>query len=1104
MSDSPHLIHVYKASAGSGKTFTLAAEFIANLINDFEIGDASYRHQLAITFTKKATVEMKERILQHLYLLAQRSDASDAFFRAVRESVPAVVTDRQIRERARRALLQIIHGYDFFHVTTIDSFFQSLLTNLAHELGLSAGFKVDLNDGDVLGKGVDRLLHHLRPGSEVLQWVTDYIEERLDEDKSWNVAHQLKDLAAELLKEPYLVGGDRLRNLPLDNTVVGRYRRTLRSRKNDEQSRLQRIGRALHEFIEQTEGYARIANGRWLQSFLGRYEAWTFRTPADYFPSATLTTWSDEPERMLKKADRSDAALTAWATEVGKQLQDFFAAIESGVCVINSCDLSMRHLNPLRLLDEIDRQVREINHENNAFMLAHTPLLFSKMVSGQEASFVFERAGTQFRHIMIDEFQDTSPLQWINLRHLFVENIAQGNTCMLVGDVKQGIYRFRGGDWAALAAIAPNAITRVEQLDSNFRSGRNIVEFNNRFFVAAARCLEQAPSSADPSSPPDSSSLARLYARDEVCQEAKNEGGFVRIRWFESSAPSPADASTDVSSTESVEQDLASQILRLHATGVPFEKMAILVRRKREALRILRYFEADAALRNIPLVSDEAFLLSSSPAVQTIVHALRYLVRPDDGIARAYLLDHCPAGQEQSVFAQLDEWGVARAGAIPFYDLVQRIMALFLLHRLEGQSPYLYAFLDAVLQFLDDGIADIRRFLTFWEEVLQGRSIPSTVVKGVRILTIHKSKGLAFHSVFIPYCDWTIERDLNGDLLWCEPSCAPYDAIPLLPIPMTSRTECSIYRDDYRREHRNRRIENLNLMYVAFTRARQNLIVSTSSAAKRRAGGAPEKASTMFDVLRAGMVDEERQLLPLHAAAPQGGEITDTESLTYECGIPSALECTSAETPLDSSHEHHPLVFDPQVETVDFRPYAARVSFRQSHNARAFHAALLSDSEEAPADNTTTDEARRRGLLLHRMMERIECVADIDRVVEQFAREGQILSPPDRDAIDAMLRRALRHPIVAEWFDGSWQLYRESSILLREPDGRSSCRRPDRVMMRGTETIVVDYKFGRTDPSYHRQVRDYCRLLRNMGRRSTRGYLWYVASGEVEAVVLDD
>ncbi|RRD80560.1 hypothetical protein EII14_01865 [Alloprevotella sp. OH1205_COT-284] len=1100
MPERAKLIHVYKASAGAGKTFTLAAEFIANLINDYEAGDAPHRHQLAITFTKKATTEMKERILQYLYELSRDGDFDDGFFQAVRCRVRPHVTDRQIRERAGRSLLQIIHGYDFFHVTTIDSFFQSLLTNLAHELGLSAGFKVDLNDGDVLGKGVDRMLRALRHGSDVLDWVTDYIEERHEADENWNVTSPLKKLSQELLKEPYLIYGDSLRNLPLNNVTVGNYRKTLNVIKKEQQELLSRQARELDDFICQTAGYAAISYGENRgRPFIARFAEWTFKDfNKESQPSATVKDWAENPQKMKKKGDKGND-LDGWYEEVSRRLRLLLETIPAALRQINSCDLSLRHLNPLRLLDVIDREVVEINRENNAFMLAHTPLLFAKMVTGNEASFVFERAGTQFRHVMIDEFQDTSTLQWKNLRNLLVENISQGNSCMLVGDVKQGIYRWRGGDWTALAEIRTDDLTEVKHLDSNFRSGRVIVEFNNRLFVEAAKAL-----SADERETAESSTkgeLEMLYAQEEVHQQFRKKGGFVRICVAEKKSGSEERAD---GAEFSAERELGEQILRLRAAGVPYEEMAILVRRNSEVQRILKYFETDSVLKDIPLVSDEAFLLSSSPAVQTLVHALRYIVRRDDGIAKAYLQKRISEGGVEALQNLFEEWDARQFDNLPFYELVERLIRIFRLHEQTGQTPYLYAFLDAVLVFLDENVADIKRFLEYWDETLHRKSIPSTEVDGVRMLTIHKSKGLAFHSVFLPYCEWAVEQDRADDLLWLHPEVSPFDAIPLLPIPMTARAANSIYEQPYRREHLNRRIENLNLMYVAFTRARQNLIACASPPA--RSGG-----KTMRDVLKESLYAPDSTLKPGY------GDLslleTDDCRIVLELGSPSTAYLQEAVQPNSDSvkaKDRNPLHIVPTAESLNFVARKARISFRQSADARRFRASLFEDEE---GENTSLspeaefrvrqDEARRKGELLHRMMEHIGHAGDLERVVREFVFEGQILEPRQREETIERLRRAMLHPLAAEWFDGSWKLYRECNILSRDATGAYLCQRPDRVMMRGDETVVVDFKFGRSRPAYHRQVRLYCNLLRRMGHKHLRGYVWYVYDGEIEEVELD-
>lgn len=1099
-------IHIYKASAGAGKTFTLAAEFIANLINDYRLTDQPHRHQLAITFTRKATTEMKERILQSLYAIAHSSDASDGFFQAVRQRVDGRISNEQIRSYAGAALVQILHGYDRFHVTTIDSFFQSLLTNLAHELGLSAGFKVDLNDKNVLSKAVDHLLQNLQPNSDLLQWITAYIEEQIDEDKSWNVSKHIKRLGNELLKEPYLMEGDRLRQVEgvgLTNQVVKSYRDTLNKKKEMLKAKIKATATELDYFILQTEGYENISRGKNVANKMEKLRDWNFKSLTKELPfSDTLSACTTDPLRLLTKPNQKKEHLVAWAEEVSKRLETLKPLTDDALPIINSCELSIQHLNTLRLLDEIDKQVHALNHENNAFMLAHTPILFHKMVKGAEASFVFERAGLQFRHIMIDEFQDTSSLQWSNLQHLFLENIAQGNSCMLVGDVKQGIYRWRGGDWTALAALQNNETTQIEQLDSNFRSGRNIVDFNNCLFVEAAKVLQALENHPEELS--EGQDIGALYADTEVAQRPRNKGGFVRIQ-IEVAATKENEKDNEAEEmvegeTFCPENELGEQILRLNEAGVPFEKMAILVRKKEEINKIIKHFESCDTFQHIPIVSDEAFLLEASPAVQTIIHALRYICLNSDGVAEAYLRRQASKQQEKLIFEQLCRWRERYQFSqrdLPFYHLVQQIITLFALDKEgeghSGQSPYLYAFLDAVLQFLDNNVPNLKAFLQHWDEKLHEQSIPSTVVKGVRILTIHKSKGLAFHSVFIPYCHWHTEKNRNDDLLWMKPATAPYNLLPLLPISVSNKTEQSIYAPDYRNEHRNRRIENLNLMYVAFTRARQNLIICAPC---NKAPG-----DSMRDVLYQALFSREKQLrIALVDEQQQPPQIFFEDSLlTLEIGQPSVLECTPLSAKPTKSETYNPLQIDPVAEPLHFRLYAGKAQFRQSNNAAQFAQTLL-DGESASGSSSPL--AAQQGQLLHQMMEHIATADDVERVVGQFLRLGRIVDSEQTPQLTDLLRRAVTHPVAQSWFDGSWHLYRECNILIRDAQGHLTRQRPDRVMMRGNETIIIDYKFGKTRPAYHKQVQQYADLLRRMGRTQLRGYLWYVHRGEIEEVEL--
>ncbi len=1045
---------MYKASAGAGKTYTLAAEFIANLLNDFKTAREPHRHQLAITFTRKATTEMKERILENLYELAHCVEEQQAFLKVVRQKLLVPASDREISLMTRSLLRQILHGYDRFHVTTIDSFFQSLLSNLAHELGLTATFKVDLNNDDLLQRGVDKMLQGLEPNSQELKWVSQYIEQRLedDSDKSWRVEHSLSNLARELTKESYVKQRRLLQNITLDNALADRYRNKLRDLKKKCVEDIKQSAQDAEDFIVGFEGYGRISRGGDVEKYLHRAIKYKF-SKTD--PSKTVKNIVDDSSNALKSADKGVPKYESWASDVSNHLDQLLSTIDNANFTINSCDLSLQHFNELRLLDAISASVQELNTENDTFLLAYTPILFAEMVGQSEASFVFERAGTQFNHVMIDEFQDTSELQWTNLRNLFVENIAHGNSCMLVGDVKQGIYRWRGGDWSGLANIKDDAITDIQTLDSNFRSGEKIVNFNNAVFVKMAQVIADA-SEGDAAG--EGGVLTSLYAEDLVKQKPVREGGFVRVliekkpEKTTSSAKNKADATEASEENEgenkefSPEDDLRKQIMILYRAGVPFDKMGILVRNNKDSGKLIEYFAEyekehanDKDFVRIELVSDEAYVLSASRGVQLIVKALQYIHNATDEVALNYVLKHCPEEAKDKVRGLLEEWSKQSYQMLPFYDLIQQLIHHLELDKQPGEASYLYSLLDMVVAFLDDNVPDIGRFLQVCEESLGKKSVPASVVKGVRILTIHKSKGLDFHSVFIPYCNWElVSSGQKQSMIWTSPKV-----------------------DEYLQELRNQRIENLNLLYVAFTRARQNLVICAPRLTRNHEKSiVPALQRTITQLGWTELIDGDVRL-----------EEDDTQIL-LEIAEPSNAECAvAAQTASLEDGEtakaamkkpKNPFKINAVTERVNLETSNHEVKFRQSQSARLYNAALM---EAVQADNADGDAAK---------------------VME----------------MRKLLHRAMQHEIAKEWFDGTWQLYRECTILTRDENGNVHAPRPDRVMMRGDEAIVVDYKFGLPRPDYHEQVRHYCQLLQQMGKQNVKGYLWYVASGIVEPVSL--
>lgn len=1056
---------VYKASAGSGKTFTLTAEYVALLLS----GEPSaHRSILAVTFTNKATAEMKERILQELWEIAYSRDGVGPFAKAVMAHLPHV-SEAQLRDRAIAALHAIIHDYDYFRIETIDAFFQSLLTTLAHELGLSAGFKVEINDRQVVDNAVDRLLATINTRSELLSWVLSYINERIEDNQRWDVTGEVKKLARQIMKERFLLNEEQLLKALDSPRLLRDYRKDLYTLSQNASSQLQTMAAEFSQHILDAGGYDRFSRRAKVDVFINKILSGSVEPP-----SSGVSKYIGNADAWLKTADKKNPSLVAAAENLANKLGALEKEREAAEGVVNSCKLTLNFLNPLRLIGDIGREVSVINKENNRFMLAKTPLLFDKLVGGADASFVFEKAGTEFRHIMIDEFQDTSTLQWGNFKRLLIENMSQGNSCLLVGDVKQSIYRFRNGDWKILSNIKQQfgryPIT-VNNLTVNFRSARNIIAFNNTIFPKAAALLDQLS---------EQSNIAGIYD-DVIQQDSGREGGHVEVCYQVSASKkgkksAPA-AEGEVEEEPQVPDLMAEQMLKLHQNGTAYNDMAVLVRSNRQVKDILDTFAEQYP--DIPLISDEAFILSAAPAVQILIHAMRYLADDTDTASLAYvartyrrlvLHDNCsltdvaiaPADYIPNEFSKQTK----QLRDTPLYELCERLIKIFRLRLLASDAPYLFFFLDELMNYIDSGQAGLLDFLTFWDETLSGKSIPAGEINGVRILTIHKSKGLAFYSVFIPYCDWPLEKDRPDDLLWCMPNRAPYDALPLVPIHPGKAMQASIYGEAYEAEHLDRRTENLNLMYVAFTRAKENLFIWAKA---REDVDFLSAELTMGDVLYActehsNYVSEDNMPAKQNAKASKGG----------------------------IAQPANPLKAHPEPLQVSFETYAPHVEFRQSNSAKDFVVDDDGDNDRAQYID--------KGKIMHLVFSMIETVADVPCAVERLSSDC-LMTDREKASMIEFIRKRLHHPVAKDWFSGRWHIYNECSILSRNAAGELLVRRPDRVMTDGSETVVVDFKFGNPKQQYEEQVKSYCQLLTRMGHSHVKGYLWYVYSGEIKSVL---
>ncbi len=1068
---------VYKASAGSGKTFTLATEYIKLVVENPQ----SYRNILAVTFTNKATEEMKMRILSQLYGIWKQLPDSANYMRVICEKTGQ--SEAFVSERAGIALRNLLHNYNYFRVETIDTFFQAVLRNLARELDLTANLRIELNDTQVEELAVDHLIEDLHTTDVILQWLLKYIMENISDDKSWNVIGQIKNFGKTIFRDHYKNVSNILREKMEEPGFFDRYTTQLRELRQTAMDRMKQLadeffkiirseGLAIDDFSYGKAGicgfFLKLQEGNFDESVVGK----------------RVTDSLGEPEKWCKKTHpRRELIYSLADSTLGQILRTTMEERPKQWKIYQSADLTLRHLSQLRLLGSIEKKVRELNESANRFLLSDTQQLLHALIDGSDTPFIFEKIGTQLQHVMIDEFQDTSTVQWQNFKVLLSEAMSQeGTENLIVGDVKQSIYRWRSGDWRLLNDIqtqfpSPEAQLDIRTLSTNYRSERHVIEFNNTFFRTAAK-LEYLTLQDDP----EATALQRAYTDVEQSVPDKlDNNGLINIQLL-----------TADDYQEKTFARMANIVSELCDKGVRPSEIAILVRMNANIPLIADYFTKH--LPDIRIVSDEAFRLDASVAVNLLVEALHFITHPNDILAKAniaklyqcYVLGNNTEDNElllstNPLDEQLPEAYInhfEELMKLSLYELTERLYTLFELNRLEGQSAYLCAFYDQLLTFTSENATGIDAFIAEWEETLCAKTIQSDEINGIRLISIHKSKGLEFAHVIIPFCDWQLEK--QGNILWCQPDEAPFNELPIVPVDYSQKQmKGTIYEDDYQHEHLQNTVDNLNLLYVAFTRASQSLFVIGKRNAKNS---------------RSMLIE---QVLPLIAEekseAVLSGVDNENEPMEFSWGTLMPKENKGHQ-----KESHNPFLQKTTPVSIDINTFNNPVSFRQSNRSKDF----ISEQDEE-SNEQQQRQYIQTGSILHQIFSTIRTSADIDGALKRLQLEGILYDEQvTAEKISSMLRKRLQNARVSDWFSDRWTLFNECAILSVE-NGEVIERRPDRVMTDGKEWVVVDFKFGSPKDEYLDQVREYMQLLADMGHTDIKGYLWFVYSNKIQEVTFN-
>ena len=1080
---------VYKASAGSGKTFTLAVEYIALLVTNPHPN--AFQQILAVTFTNKATAEMKSRILQYLYGLGNELPSCRQFMQVLQQNLEAKQTPVEaplIRSRAKRALRAILHDYTHFRVETIDSFFQSVLRNLAHELGLNANLQIELNNNELVSRAVDRLIENLKDqNDEIKDWIHEYMESQMEEGNSWKITESIRGFARCIFDEAFQHRSQQERNVLEEESTIKAFRKKMKDILLHAEETMKTAGEQVEREIESmTLNFSRISNGeRWYRSAIRKMAT----LHPTFAPSPALLKVIDgNYEALLNKKDQkgSDAGIlyseAQTISQLLSQLLDTYTQVSKEQA---TAKLASRYINELRLLGCIEQRVNEIREENNQFSLSNTPALLSQLIQSDDAPFFFEKIGTKLSHIMIDEFQDTSEMQWKNFKVLLLENQSTDGQDLVVGDIKQSIYRWRNGKWEILKGIQDEMKrmnVQLRNLDTNYRSQRRIIDFNNRFFLHAAPLLDSIEENPE-------IRIADIY--QDVSQQCSQQGekGYVHITLYDKAHP---DTKTKEEYASLQADDIITEIRRLQEQHVPLEEMAFLVRNNWMGGELIQLFQEKAP--DIKLVSDEAYLLEAGIAIQMLIACLRYLVTdPEkDPVPLFFLTQHYTRDILKQDMNAEDYMNAERCLAqlpdvltqeketlkkLPLYVLCEKLYADLRLSEIAGQEAYMMAFLDEIQNYIRNNPSDIHTFLTAWDETLHKHPIPAAQADGIRILTIHKSKGLEFHTVFVPYTDWAIEDD-RGETMWCTAADSKYNDLGPLPISQSPVMDKSHYSHLYQHEHLQQRIDTLNILYVAFTRAGNNLYI--------------------FGKTGKGQVEPKclvGDLMLQHIMQAKEGQYEAEEGVRYTYSY-GEIDPYEQQKQQQEDAQPNRMALKPEQHRISLQTFPPDLNFQQSNQSARFIQSL--DSHE-PEDKQQT--YLDIGKLMHYVLSQIRTMTDVPNAINECKSKGLITDEKTLERLIDRLNHGFNNKMIKDWFSEEVRVYNECSIISREADGTSIVRRPDRVIMTDRCITVIDYKFGASKPAYRDQVMQYMQLLQQMyPQHRIAGYLWFIYSGKTEEI----
>ena len=1044
----PKNFQIYSASAGSGKTFTLVKEYLKILLaseNPFK-----FQQILAVTFTNKAAGEMKERVIQNL----------KTFSNFEKNNMLAIICEEtnldeeNLFKKSKIILNAILQNYGAFNITTIDSFTHKIIRTFAHDLKLPMNFEVEMDAESLLNEAVDVVISKIGENKELTSLLVNYAIQKLDDDKSWDIAKELKDFAKIILNENHTNHLKALNNVSIEE--FKQLKNKLQTANKKIEKEFEEIGSKALAIIKENGleinefGYS----GEFPKHFIKLQKFRQQKPDSIKFDGRLNKTIEENKNLYAAKTEISSKdiidSLKPQLVELYYTSKQLFEA-SYGTYVLNS--ILVESLIPLAVLNYINTALQEIKQENNILLNAEFNQLISDTIKDEPAPFIYERLGEKFRYYFLDEMQDTSQLQWKNLIPL-IENaltseneLGETGQLLLVGDAKQSIYRWRGGNPEQFIALSLDeghvnnnpfyVEKKLSNLDTNYRSYSEIIEFNNSFFKFISQFLANK-------------NYSNLYVEGNSQKITNNIGGFVQLSFIEKDKN---DEEKDLIYPKKV-----LEIIQNLDTTFQKSEVCVLVRTKAQGIAIANYLSEN----NIEIISSETLLLKNNEKVNFIISILNAINNPLNKEYKAkilyFLYNHLelkiPKHQFLSSFINLENtdffnqlkeynlfFNYQEYLQTPFYESFEYIIRSFNL--ISESDSDIQFFLDFVFEYQQKKLPSIDDFLELWELKKDKLSIVAPETESaIRIMTIHKAKGLEFPIVIYPY-DIDIYNQIKPKVWYKQPEISAIDSFLVnysTKLNFVGKQGEQLFKE--RKEALE--LDNFNILYVALTRAVEQLYIVSENRNPTKSENEIRYTSSLFiNFLKAQ-------------------SLWNPEVLDYTFGNPERLKIPSEE----------------KNNTTSQTAFISN-SWKNHNISIVANSSLLWGTEQGKAIGY--------GNLIHEILSKIKTQNDIEEVVNQYVFNGTI-TKNEQQEIQEKLFSIVNHPQLQTYFNQNNEVYNEQEIIT----GDKKSIIPDRLIINNNKVTIIDYKTGISDKKHQQQLQKYATTLENLNYTVEKKIVVYI------------